>query len=123
MYVVAKLRIIYSAASQLSCLKKNTPLQASLRVCSSLAKVTFGDADYLSRFGSLSLVLHSSWWLWCVIKEDSVNAWYFCDYTVYEVVDEFVGEVFYCYFHNICCVDGTDDAWPVECTLSIFNAC
>ena len=40
MYVVAKLRLIYSAASQLSCLKKNTPLQASLRVCSSLAKVT-----------------------------------------------------------------------------------
>ena len=79
----------------------------------------------LCRFQSFCvlLIFHRSWWFWGVVEEDAVDAWYFGNDTVYQVVDQVVGEVFDCYFHNICGVDGTDDAWPVKCSLTVFYAC
>ena len=75
---------------------------------------------YISEFGSLSLIFHRGWRLRCIVEQDSVDAWNFCDDTVYEMVDQFIRQVFYCYFHYVGCVDGTDDAWPIEGSFSIF---
>ena len=42
---------------------------------------------YISEFGSLSLIFHGCWWFWGVVEQDAVDAWYFCDDAVYQVVD------------------------------------
>ena len=78
---------------------------------------------YISELGSLSLIFYSSGWFWCIVEEDSVDTWYFGDDSIYKVINQFVGEMFYSYFHYVCGVDGTDNAWPVKGSFAVLDTC
>ena len=69
------------------------------------------------------LVLYCCCRLRCVVVKDSVDAGNFVSDTVCDAAHEVVIDRLNSNLDNVCCVDGTYDAEPLESSLAVLDAC